>query len=214
MKKQYIASIVVLLITLLFISGCSNVGNRATNNNPSTAEKISYFACDWPHYDTVQSLCEAATDIYEGKITDVFFKIIDMRSGKVVDDKSIDDKTYLSLYTVYEIDVTNSYKRAESDKMYVCVGTGLEGYKEVEQCELMKSAGIYNESTGIQVVRGFEPLQIGDSRLFLTVDLGGTYNYIINADQFAFDKDDVEKSGSFGYSEIKAFTTEQIKAIE
>lgn len=129
-----------------------------------------------------------------------------------MDDKKVDDKTYLCLYTVYEIDVTDSYKKVESNKMHVCVGTGFEGYKEAEQRDLMKSAGIYNENTGIQVLRDFEHLQIGQSYLFLTVDLGGTYNYIVNPDQFAFDKSVAEKSETFGYLEIKTFVANQKQA--
>ena len=211
MKKHYIALTLTIIMALLTLSGCieSNISpdcsdrdasleskvdqnssldasleSKVDQNSSLSAEKITYVTCDWPYYNTLQSLCEAATDIFEGKVSDVFFKIIDMRSGKVVDDKKVDDKTYLRLYTVYEIDVTDSYKKAESNKMYVCVSTGFEGYKEAEQRDLMKSAGIYNESTGIQVVREFGHLQIGQSYLFLTVDLGGTYNYIVNADQF------------------------------
>ena len=236
MKKHYIALTLTIIMALLTLSGCieSNISpdcsdrdasleskvdqnssldasleSKADQNSSLSAEKITYVTCDWPYYNTLQSLCEAATDIFEGKVSDVFFKIIDMRSGKVVDDKKVDDKTYLRLYTVYEIDVTDSYKKAESNKMYVCVSTGFEGYKEAEQRDLMKSAGIYNESTGIQVVREFGHLQIGQSYLFLTVDLGGTYNYIVNADQFAFDKSVAEKSETFGYLEIKTFVANQ-----
>lgn len=222
MKKHYIALTLTIIMALLTLSGCieSNISpdcsardasleSKVDQNSSLSAEKITYVTCDWPYYNTLQSLCEAATDIFEGKVSDVFFKIIDMRSGKVVDDKKVDDKTYLRLYTVYEIDVTDSYKKAESNKMYVCVSTGFEGYKEAEQRDLMKSAGIYNESTGIQVVREFRHLQIGQSYLFLTVDLGGTYNYIVNADQFAFDKSVAEKSETFGYLEIKTFVANQ-----
>ena len=63
--------------------------------------------------------------------------------------------------------------------------------------------------TGIQVIREFEHLKIGESYLFLTVDLGGTYNYIVNADQFAFEENGDKKSEAFGYSEIKTFVANQ-----
>ena len=130
-------------MAFLTLSGCNkpNISPDSSNHDASleskadqtsslSTEKITYVTCDWPYYNTPQSLYEAATDIFEGKVSNIFFKIIDMQSGKVVDDEKVDDKTYLRLYTVYEIDVTDSYKKAESSKMYVCVSTGFEGYKE------------------------------------------------------------------------------------
>ena len=222
MKKHYIALILTIIMAFLTLSGCNkpNISPDSSNHDASleskadqtsslSTEKITYVTCDWPYYNTPQSLYEAATDIFEGKVSNIFFKIIDMQSGKVVDDEKVDDKTYLRLYTVYEIDVTDSYKKAESSKMYVCVSTGFEGYKEAEQRDLMISAEIYNKNTGIQVIREFEHLKIGESCLFLTVDLGGTYNYIVNADQFAFEENGDKKSEAFGYSEIKTFVANQ-----
>lgn len=184
---------------------------RYTSDDRSIEGKITYFTCDWPYYDSIQSLCDAATNIYEGKVSNVFFKIIDMRSGTAVDEKVTEDKTYLRLYTVYEIDVTDSYKNAKASKKYVCVCTGLEGYKEAEQRNLMKSAEIYNDDIGIGVLREFEPLEVGASYLFLTVDLGGTYDYIVNVDQFAYIKNGNKNTEGFEYSEVKSFITNQVR---
>ncbi|NLZ70643.1 MAG: hypothetical protein GX907_04845 [Clostridiaceae bacterium] len=128
------------------------------NGERTTGIRFTPFCIEYQHYDSLPALADAATDIYAGKVTNISFDIIDTRTGKSVKGKKANNTADLHLYTVYE----------------------------VEQCNLLKSAGIYNENTGIYVLSGFEPLRIGESYLFFTVDLGGLYSHIVNQYQFAY----------------------------
>lgn len=70
MKKQYIALTLAIIMALLTLSSCieyNNPSNCSEEAFSSSAEKITYMMCDWPYYNTLQSLCDAATDILKEK---------------------------------------------------------------------------------------------------------------------------------------------------
>lgn len=109
------------------------------------------------------------------------------------------------IITIYEIEVLKSYKGTKKEKRSICVIGGLKEYKLIDQYNLMISAQIYTPDTGIKVIDEFRTLKIGESYLFLTADLGGTYDYIVNSEQFAFGTIDTGTSEEFNYHKVKDF---------
>ena len=208
MKKVLSLLILFALLICVCCAACANAPfkQESTESYPLPDDiKFTYALYDWPSYTSFQALSDVATDIYEGKVTNIFFDILDGSTGKSVKNKKVTDTAHLWLNTVYEIEVATSYKGAKTSKMYICVDTGLEDYQVAEQYNLLMSAGIYREEFGIQVMLGFEPLELGETYLFFTAERGGDYQYIVNPDQFAYNATDRKGKVGFEYADIKAF---------
>ena len=169
--------------------------------------KITYFHADWPYYQSLDSLTAAANNIFEGKVTNIFFDVVNMTTGESAD-KS-DDPLVCMLYTIYEVEMIASYKGVNDGKAYIKVEGGIQGFKEAEQCEVMQKAGVFDENTGIRVCDSFAPLTLGDTYLFLTNKRATTYHTIINTDQFAFKLGDTDENEMFTYEKVKSYVIQQ-----
>ena len=201
MKKTMILSCVVLLL-IIMASGC---GQDKVSQQSHT--KITYFHADWPYYETLDFLTNAAENVFEGKVTNIFFDVLDMRTGEPID-KS-DDPLFCRLYTIYEVDVTNSYKGTHNQKVYIQVIGGIAGFKETEQSKVLKEAGIFDELVGILVLEAFKPLNIGSKYLFLTNNRATENHTIINDTQFAFEVNNAEKRDIFTYEQVKSYVNKE-----
>jgi len=214
--KKLICLLCTATICLAFI-GCSyEQTNKPTQDekdedlvlestNEETEIKITPISADWPYYSTVDSLVLASSNVFEGKITDIRFDVIDLKTGEFA---SKDTKaSSMFLYTIYEVEVSNSYKGICTSKVYIKIIGGMKGYKEADQLTKMKEFGIYNEKNGIMVLSNIESLDIGKSYMFITTGQIGDCHSIINSEQFAYDITGEEKTNTFGYNEIKACLT-------
>lgn len=185
MFKKVLGALIPLLIICCLLTGCSAPLAPSRGNNTVTggsAGNPTYHA-DWPYYYDVSSLVECADCVFEGKITNIDFAVIDIYTGAIVTEPSEDGGLYL--YTIYEIDVQDVYMGDYSETKYIAVMGGIPGYKEDEQLSLMKECGL---NIGIPVLEDSEPLTIGSEYLFLAVDIATDYLRIPNPQQFAFDK--------------------------
>lgn len=200
-----VAVICMSLVGCTFdIQGKNNDEKLMSSSDEETEIKITHMNADWPYYHTVDSLVLASSNIFEGKITDVFFDVVDIKTGNTA---SKDTKASKMLYTIYEIEVNDMYKGISTSKIYIKVLGGRQGYKEADQRAKMKEFGIYSEKNGIMVLEGIRSLNVGESYLFLTAEQIGAYHSIVNGTQFVYDITDAEKTNTFGYNEIKAYFT-------
>lgn len=197
MKKFY--SVLCILIVLLVFSGCSQ---QTESGNDI---KVSYSHADWPYYHSVDSLVSASSNVFEGKVTNIFFDIVDLHTGESVSKDS--DLSEASLYTIYEVEVNSSYKGANADKVYIKVIGGIEGYMESAQYDKLSEYDIYDEDVGIRVLESIQPLNIDKTYLFITAEQIGPYHLIINNNQFAYETTGSEKTSGFGFNEIKSYVT-------
>ena len=204
--RRVIIVLYAILLLAVAMSGC-NQDDPALQEEPEV--KITRYQVSWPYYDSLEALSNAAGNVYEGKVTNISFKVINTKSGEPA--AASDDPKDCSLYTIYEVSVTYSHRGANGNKAYIRVPGGLEGLKVSEQCKAMEDAGIFKEDTGIQVMEGFDPLDIGGTYLFLTnKDADATYHRIINTDQFAFRANQADSTGAlFTYQSIKSYISTQ-----
>lgn len=164
-------------------------------NVDSLPEKYSEYpiislhsSADWPWYSTAGEIVDASTEIYSGKITGITFEIVDLVTGKA--DRSPDsESTHRMLYTLYSIEVTDSYKGESVSEKVICITGGLAGYNEKEQYDLLESSGLLDKYHGIPVTEKIRSLKIGSEYLFCTARTAGDYDHIINPDQFAYQLD-------------------------
>lgn len=224
MKK----GLIILCVMLLFViatAGCkennsmSQDGTKSTESfnqtessesggdNRQDGVRITDLHIDWPYYAALDSLTAAASNIFEGKVTNVFFDVVNLSTGESANE--LDDPRSCMLYTVYEVEIINTYKGVNDGKAYIKVEGGIQGFKEAEQCQVMQNAGVFDENLGIVVSESFEPLTVGDTYLFLTNKRASTYHTIINDTQFAFRIENTGKNDMFTYEEVKAHVTKQ-----
>ncbi len=180
MRKHVLLPIIAVIF---FITACSPRGNNHADSSEGsviidTKNRINYVYFSWPHYDTAQAIYDKSTDIFEGKVTAIFFDVINVKTGVATSNQPADSDEWLQLYTVYEVEVSTAYKGTEDSTMYINICGGIEGYQEATQRQVMKDAGVQNPDV-IPIASGTEPLAPGKSYLFFTNDLG-TYNYILN----------------------------------
>ncbi len=202
MKTKFFVMLTISVLLFSSLTGCSYEENINSNSNVEKNVEISYVEFDWPYYNTLEALSERATNIYEGKVVNIFFDIVDIRSGKSVKGKEITETRNIFIKTVYEIKTTAFYKGNKSSRMYIGITSGMESYKISEQISLWESVGI--ESGSISVAIGFNPLELGETYLFFTRTGGGDYENIVNFDQFAYNEN-YQKDYCFSYSEAKEF---------
>lgn len=218
--KKILLCILSLVILAMTFCGCSQhesndhndfdmskntnspVLDGATQYNP----KITHLHADWPSYDSIATLVDVADNVFEGKITNIDFDIVDIYTGESA--KPEDDVSRLQLYTIYEVDIIDVYKGANADKAYIMVMGGMAGYKENEQCKAMDKFGIFNEDIGISVLDNVDSLKIGDSYLFLTNLNTSKYHTIVNNTQFAYNINNSSQPTAFAYESIKKYVSE------
>lgn len=199
--KKTILLVAILSVMAVIFSGCT----------PEKQAKIEYYECDWPYYDT-QELTDKCTDIFEGKIVNISFKMIDIRTGKAAAAVNTDNM----LYTVYEIETPAVYKGNNTEKKSICVMGGISRYKESEQIDLMKKY-VGTEHEYIPVVCGADMLEINASYLFTVCDLGGDYLYVPNLDQFAFEIETEQASDTTAlpnYVNVKRILTDNTQRTD
>ena len=140
------------------------------------------ISMDWPYYKTAEETIEASSHIYSGKVIDISFTVLDMKTGaEDLDPES--ESTSRMLYTVYTISVTDEYKGESAETVRIVVDGGLPGEKENEQSNIIRGSGLkYN---GIPVTPEKVELSVGQSYLFC-IHRVGDFDHIINSNQFAF----------------------------
>lgn len=217
--KRVIAFVLTMVMLVLCVSGCkredvkrddssglsgddeSREQSQSTNSTGQEEEiKTTPFFVRFPCYETVEALTDAATTIFEGSITDIFFDIVNIRTGKPEKDKS--NKSSLWLYTVYEVEVAGCYKGKACEKVYIGIIGGKRGYKEAEQYKLLDNTGIFNERIGIPVLSEDIPLEVGKSYLFLVDDDKTTYHQIVDLTHFALPLEENQAQNGISYKTV------------
>ncbi|MBQ7171688.1 MAG: hypothetical protein IJR89_05370 [Clostridia bacterium] len=156
--------------------------NELASGNPDTSNKIVLFM-DWPYYKTSEEVIEASTHIYAGKVTGISFTVLDGRTG-LEDLDPVSESTSRMFYTVYTVEITDSYKGTSNKTVKIAVNGGISGSKESEQVSLIRNSGL--KFNGIPIMSEKIELSVGQSYLFCIHRIGD-YDHMINPDQFAFD---------------------------
>ena len=190
--KKIISVFASLFLLSIIITGCQSDNSEDKKNdlnakdNTQLKGSVSYIS--WPNYETVESLLSRVDHVFEGKIVNIFFKVIDMKNAEIAEDSQKGDITNLMLYTIYEIEPQKIYRGTSQEKLYIMIDGGIPGYEEQEQFEEMERAGIFKEGYGIPVVKPSVGFQIGDYRLFLSCSTTSNVEYMVipNTHQCSF----------------------------
>lgn len=149
-----------------------------------TNYQFAAIHADWASYDTAEEINQASTNIFSGKVTEISFEIIDMKTGEV--DRSPDsESTSRMLYTVYTISLTESYKGQNPSEVKICKMGGIVGFNDSVQYQLVESTGVISKYDGIPVMENNCTLAVGEEYLFCTSHTVGDFDFVINQTQFA-----------------------------
>lgn len=189
MKKSIV--LILLLALTFFTASCShslenNYPKDLNTSDVSSEYPILIIHPDWPSYNTAEEIVKAATNIYSGTVIDISFAIVDMKKGSVDEDPK-SSNTSRMLYTIYTVEVQESYKGDSLSKTQICKIGGLNNYRVKEQYDLMDISGILSQYSGIPVCDDHCSLAVGNTYLFCTSRTIGDFDYIINPTQFAYD---------------------------
>ena len=195
MKRLFL--ICLILCMLAVSTGCKQAFPTAEGNKQGTSPtrgnkqnvtttgpdiKIAYGCIDYPVYNSAEEINQIATHIFKGKVTRVFFEVLNLFTSQP---PKLEDKyCQAKLFTVYEIEVTAKYKGEVAETEYICVVGGLETML-AEQKQIMEKAGIYDPLLGVVIYKPYHPLSVGSSYFFSVAENNGEYRDIINQSQFA-----------------------------
>ncbi len=183
MKKLFSALIIAAMVICCF-GGCSVSSDSNPTADGQNKQATIVYRADWPYYQSISELVDNVSEVFEGKIQDIFFAVVDIRTGKAVEGPSENGMLYLC--TIYEIQVSKTLKGNSSEKKHIVVMGGIPGYDEEAQLSLMEQCGMNENGKAIPVLQESDPLTIGSEFLFLASNLGGDYLEIPNPVQFAF----------------------------
>ena len=149
--KRFLAIMLSLIMTACF-AGCNKAINNQFPNDlvvsTETEHPMITQSPDWPVYNTAAEIVTASSNIYTGKVKNISFEIVNMKTG-TADSSAASGKTDCMLYTVYTVDVLKSYKGDNSGEIKICVIGGIAGYRENEQYDALQAAGLYEQYNGI-----------------------------------------------------------------
>lgn len=196
---------VCFLLALLLVStiGCSiqngDVYDRAEQKDIVNViyETISP---DWPMYKSATELVDACDRVVLGTVTDISFQVLDIRTGKVPED-NIDD-LYCYLYTIYDIDIVETYKGDQRSHEQVRIIGGLEDIQIDEQIEALGQ----NPVT-IFILEDMVDISKGETYLFMLAQFDDSLPTIANVEQSIYNisealSNETSQSGAITIQEI------------
>ena len=125
--KRFLAIVLSLIMTACF-AGCNKAINNQFPNDlvvsTETEHPMITQSPEWPVYNTAAEIVTASSNIYTGKVKNISFEIVNMKTG-TADSSAASGKTDCMLYTVYTVDVLKSYKGDNSGEIKICVIGGI-----------------------------------------------------------------------------------------
>lgn len=186
---------VFMMTLLLWTTGCSAEQSEVADNEHDThVTKVNVvyqtISPDWPLYGSADELIDACDKVVLGTVTDISFQMIDIRTGKEAEEEV--EESYCYLYTVYDIDVIETYKGQSSQTEQVRVIGGVEGDYETEQVAALRE----QEQPTIFVLEDSVRLNEGETYLFMLAEYNDAIPTIVNVVQGIYDIADVQSNGS------------------
>lgn len=181
--------------------------------NPNLQVVYQPFSIDWPVYESADELIEACDKVIVGTVTNISFQVLDIRTGKTPEEGT--DDFYRKLYTIYDIDVVETYKGDSKSTEQVRIIGGLEGAYVTEQL-----TALGHEQATIFVLDGLMEISMGGTYLFMLDQYEDVPPTIVNIEQGIYDICDAftnepKKDGNITVQEIiSSFGTDAWRKFE
>lgn len=199
--KKLLIIICALLVFGVVMAGCQQ------NETAQTQFQVLPILVDCFIYNSLDSMTAAADRIVEGRVTNISFVVLNDYTGEPP--TASDDPRDNMIWTIYEVQVKNTYKGQRERKVNISVIGGIQGYREAEQVALLKryqEKGMYREDPVLHYLDGFNPPKIGESYLFLMSELKNSQgSHLINHLQGLYRVGDDTKIWDFSYEDVKSY---------
>ena len=188
-----------------------------TNNDPYPNER--YMFVDFAYYiDSQAKLATIPPYIFEGKVISISYDLYNRRTQEFGVPESEEPVDYfenrdLFLYTVYEIEISKTYKGDVEGTIYMGLpggrrseDRGITWNDALDQFEYFKSIGVGNSMNVVTYTDEVKSCDLGKNYLFFA---HGPYNpykeYYEMADQKLYALEEGTSGDQFGYVEMKEF---------
>ena len=191
-------SLVVIAILLMHYLSPNIVTPPPTENGELPDGPYVFASADWQIYDSAEALVENADLVFIGKITDIDFQVLDLSNALPVSEKTPDYNR--QLYTIYTVEISDTYKGDTTDVTKVRVSGGLVDYKVDEQLSVMEREKAFLREKGIPILKNYHKVKcsIGNSYLFVLKQFETGHPTIMNVDQSIFDLSEPTRKQTVG----------------
>lgn len=183
----------------------SSVESTPSYEGPSAPEESSLpegvyvlTHADWPIYGDGEALAEQGDLIFAGRVTAIGFQVLDLKTAlpATEETKPADRR----LYTIYTVEVLESYKGEPGTSLKVRIMGGMAGYEVEKQLEVMESGMVYGREDGIPLLEDYRNLRcdVGGAYLFVLAAFETCDPTILNPCQSIFDLREPETAHSVG----------------
>ena len=180
MKRK--TTLAYFLLTVILLSGCSPDNESLSNsfsfsNDSEYNVTYNYTVSDYPVYKNAEELITASDIVLTGKVTDIFFQMLDSTTGLPPTDQT--EERNNELCTIYTVEVISTYKGDASEAVSIRTQGGLKDeYLDQQILALGERA-----SNGITVAQDMPEIKIGETYLFSLRVFDGTDPCLMNPDQ-------------------------------
>lgn len=204
MKKTI--CMILSFLMLLCLSACSEKGETDAKNIKPVEEITDiegpyYFqSADWPAYKNAEEVVNAADLVFLGKIVDIDFQALDSSTALSVSETTAEHSR--ALYTVYSVEVIDTYKGNPTSVQKVRVMGGMIGYDVDRQLKIMEEGKVYGREYGIPIWDRYQKVNcnIGETFLFALKQFETGDPTVINLEQAIYDLADPAKKSTDGIS--------------
>ncbi|MDE6728491.1 MAG: hypothetical protein K2J80_11225 [Oscillospiraceae bacterium] len=102
-------------------------------NPANSSVNYSYISIDERVWFSAQELVDESDIVVTGKVTDISFELHDHHTGELLTEYSED----ADLCTIYDVEISKSYKGAAGSKVKIIMNNGLKDYEVGKQQELV-----------------------------------------------------------------------------
>lgn len=177
--------------------GLEVTNSQENDNQQPVSVKYESFSHDYPYYNTVSDLANKANQVFSGKVTNISFEMLDLRTMQPV--KADEDSQRAMICTIYEIEAEEVYAGTPTIVKLRIEG-GIPSSLEQEQITLLGS-------DTIPVMEGAPVLEVGSNYLFaLYHEDGSEYSSILNPMQSIYTEDNVNTDRVSGADIISYFS--------
>jgi hypothetical protein len=172
----------VVFVFVATLAACS-VESDVLYSEPLTPEiKFSYRHGQELIFNDATELVELADHVFIGEVERISFAVMNEETGKAPTEEC--HPIFLTLITIYDVNVLTSYKGVQQSTMRIATGGGIKGYRESEQLAIIMEAGAVSNDGEYRILINLDiaPLEVGRAYLFtvqdLIVELDGYSNFV------------------------------------
>lgn len=173
----------------------SSISSKVTDSIPEetsdrTSVNYSYINVDYLVYNSVSELADAGDYIVAGKVTNISFEL-HYPTGELLKEYTKERTEDAQLCTIYDVNISTSYKGSEDENVRIIMYNGLEDYEVDKQLEVLGG----DTGHSIPVLENPVDINIGEEYLFVLSQsisqssTGDTMTCLVNPSQGAFRAD-------------------------